>query len=119
MARKGWMHRIANQESRDDAREVFGEWLEMQANVNDTVTFVERTNDVGVLHVEAGEPNTPNVDDHTARDLVDKFGRGANPVRCIDVTGVKRGVVQLNMLLAELRVENMWGKHPRESHDAE
>jgi len=110
---RGWMRRIADQDTREGARGVFDEWLEMQAAVNDSVTFVERTGDVGVLHIEAGAPDTPNVADHTARDLVSRYGRGRNPVRCIDVTGVSEGVVQLNMLLAELR-----DTRPREADDA-
>jgi len=109
-----WMQRIASQETREDAREAFDEWLEMKASVNGAVTFVERTGDVGVLHVEAGPPDTPNVQDHTARDLCSQYGRGRNPVRCIDITGVSRGVVQVNMLLAELRVSD-----PRVGDDAE
>jgi hypothetical protein len=101
-----WMERIAEQDSREDAREVFQEWLEMKGRINDAVTFVERTNDVGVLHIRAGEPDTPNVDNHIARNLISHFAHGRNPVRCIDVTGVSEGVVQLNMLLAELKVED-------------
>ena len=105
-----WMERIAAQETREDAREVFDEWLEMKASVNDAVEFIDRTGDVGVLHVAAGKPDTPNVDDHTARDLCSRYGRGRNPVRCIDITGVSEGVVQLNMLLAELQVDDPWGR---------
>jgi hypothetical protein len=98
------MNRIASQESREEARAVFDEWLKMLERTRDVVNFVKRTNDVAVLHVTAGEPDTPNVDNHSARNLAVKYGRGSNPVRCIDITGVERGVVQLNMLLAELRV---------------
>lgn len=97
-----WMERIAEQDSREDAREVFDEWLAMKDSTNDAVEFVGRHGDVAVLNVEAGEPDTPNVDDHTARDLCQRYT--GNPVRCIDITGVERGVVQLNMLLADLEV---------------
>ena len=99
---QGWMARIASQETREDAREVFDEWLAMQGN-HDAVTVVDRTGDVA-----AGEPNTPNVDNHVARNLVARYGGGRNPVRCIDVTGVSRGVVQVNMLLAELEERDPW-----------
>lgn len=101
-----WLERIADQDSREEAREVFDEWLEMKARTNDTVEFIERTNDVAVLHVTAGEPDTPNVDDHTARDLCARYAHDRDPVRCIDITGVAEGVVQLNMCLTTLRVSN-------------
>jgi len=106
MSKTGWMERIAEQDSREEARDVFNEWLEMKASVNDAVEFVERTGDVGVLHVRTGPPQTPNADTQTARDIIQRYARGRCPVRCIDVTGVSEGVVQLNMLLADLRVSD-------------
>jgi len=101
-----WMERIATQDSREETREVFDEWLQMWADTHDEVEFVGRTADVGVLHIRAGEPSTPNVDNHTARDLCANFATGRDPVRCIDITGVEEGVVQVNMLLASLRVHD-------------
>jgi hypothetical protein len=100
------MDRIASQDSRAEARIVFEDWLKMLERTRDAVDFVKRTNDVAVLHVTAGEPDTPNVNNHFARNLAVRYGHGSNPVRCIDITGVERGVVQLNMLLTELKLSD-------------
>ena len=100
-----WMQSIADKDSRDAAREKFDEWLEMKESHNDEIKFVERTGDVAVLHVETGKPDTPCMKNHTARDLAGRYNTGSKPVRCIGVGAVDEGVVQLNMLLAELEVD--------------
>jgi hypothetical protein len=100
-----WMESIAGAESREEAREWFDDWLKMKEKVHDEVTFVERNNDVAVLHIDTGEPTTPHSNRHVATKMIADYAHNRNPVRCIDMTAVFGGIVQLNMLLAELCVD--------------
>lgn len=83
--------------NREDARQIFEEWLDSQAIVNGAVTFVERQNDVGTLRID-----TSLKDDYTARDLIGRYGASdRTPLRVIDVRAPAEGVVEVDVLLAE------------------
>lgn len=93
----GWMERIADADDREQARDVFEEWLQMKADIHDEIEFTGRQNDVGTLLIDTD-------DNHRARDLTQHYT--GNPVRVHRIDGADRGVVQLKVLLANLTTDD-------------
>lgn len=103
-----WDESIAQCDTREEAREKFHEWCEMKENVFDEIDFIGRTNDVATFHVYTGNPvgqSPPTNGNHVARNLMTYYSiRGRNPLRVIDLNGVDEGVVEVKVLLAELKL---------------
>ena len=92
-----WLQSIAEYDNRDAAREKFYEWCEMQASVHDPITFDRKQNDVAYLHITSGG-------NHFVRDLTQRYGPSACPIRVISVDAVDDQTVELRVLLADLEV---------------
>lgn len=88
--------RIVDAEGREDARDVFHEWCEMQVSVHDEVELDSLQNDVATFHITTA-------DNHRARDLLVRYGvRGRTPLRAIGLDAVDEDRVEVKILLAEL-----------------
>lgn len=102
------MESIAAFDDREAAREKFDDWCQMKAEVHHEFTFVGRHGDVATIHISTGDPagldGPPTNGNHRARDFIQRYA-GGNPVRVIDVSGVEGGVVEVQVLLANLRVD--------------
>lgn len=96
MSRNAYEKKIVEMD-RENAREKFQEWCEMQADVHEEVEFVGRQNDVARLHIKTNG-------NHRARDLMSNYSiRGRTPIRVYELNAVDEETVEIGFLLAELR----------------